>query len=216
VIVPSNLRRARILAVVSAAYALGFYVVGGLLKPGYSHSANFLSELNATGTPWATELGLLGFLPLGLLLGAFLVVAYPLGQFSSQSAAHASSPAHAGFLLLWSQPIAFIGAAAAPCDAGCPFDGTITQHIHNLIGFVTYMAAGLGFFLLSFHATLTTPGRWFLRLASLAWIVLFFLMLTPDLAAVRGLLQRVAEAILWAVVLLVAWRLAPTRAVGGG
>ena len=46
---------ARVLAVASVVYAAAFYIVGGALKPGYSHSANFISELNATGTPWVQE-----------------------------------------------------------------------------------------------------------------------------------------------------------------
>lgn len=195
----NRVKVARALAVASLVYAFAFYVGGGALKPGYSHTANFISELNATGTPWAPELGLFGFVPLGLLLAGFLWAAYPVAQLSGAS--------RAGFLLLWSQPLAFIGAAAAPCDPGCPADGSALQQIHNLLGLVTYFAAAIGFFLLSFHARLTKGGRWFFRAAAAAWLTLFILMLAPELSPVRGLLQRAAEAILWCGVLVVAWRL---------
>ena len=190
---------ARVLAVASVVYAAAFYIVGGALKPGYSHSANFISELNATGTPWAQELGLFGFIPLGLLLSSFLWVASPVSR--------AAGASRVGLLLLWSQPLAFIGAAAAPCDAGCPADGSSLQQVHNLLGLVTYFAAAVGFFLLSSHSHLVAGGRWFLRTAAIVWLSLFILMLTPEFSPVRGLLQRIAEAILWSCVLLVAWRM---------
>jgi hypothetical protein len=53
--VGNRIMLARLLAVASVVYAAAFYIVGGALEPGYSHSANFISELNATGTPWAQE-----------------------------------------------------------------------------------------------------------------------------------------------------------------
>lgn len=193
-----RIRLARALAVASVLYAATFYSVGAWLKPGYSHAANFISELNATGTPWAQELGLLGFVPLGLVLAAFLVVAYPVARLAG--------PCRAGFLLLWSQPVAFFGAALAPCDPGCS-GGSALQQAHDLIGLVTYLAAAVAFFLLSFHSRLAAGGRWFLRVAAVAWLVLFAFMLVPDLASVRGLLQRTADALLWITVLLVAWRM---------
>ena len=198
-IVENRVKLARVLAVASVAYAAAFYIVGGALKPGYSHASNFISELNATGTPWAQELSLFGFLPLGLVLAAFLWVAYP--------AAHVSGASRAGFLLLWSQPLAFIGAAATPCDPGCPADGSLAQQIHNLLGVVTYFAAAVGLFLLSFHSRLTATGRLFFGVAAISWLGLFILMLVPALSPVRGLLQRLADAVLWLSVLLVAWRM---------
>jgi hypothetical membrane protein len=193
-----RIKLARALAIASVLYAATFYVMGAWLKPGYSHSANFISELNATGTPWAQELGLFGFVPLGLILAAFLLVAYPLARLAGRS--------RAGFILLWSQPAAFIGAALAPCDSGCSGSSAL-QQIHHLIGLVTYLAASVAFFLLSFHSRLAAGGRRFLRIAALAWLGLFVLMLVPELAPIRGLLQRVADAILWITVLLVAWRM---------
>ena len=195
----SRTHLARALAVATVAYAVAFYLLGGAIKPGYSHAANFISELNATGTPWARELGLFGFVPLGLLLAAFLAMAYPRAGLEGA--------ARVGFLLLWSQPLAFLGVAAAPCDAGCPAEGSPQQQVHNLLGVTTYLAAAVGYFLLSFHCRLGVSARWLLRGAAFAWLALFVLMLAPELAAARGWLQRVADAILWAVVLMVAWRL---------
>lgn len=192
-----RVRLVRVLAVASVAYAALFYVVGAALKPGYSHLAHFISELNATGTPWAQELGLFGFVPLGLLVAAFLLAAYPVAGLSGAS--------RVGFIFLWSQPIAFLGVAAAPCDPGCPFVGSALQQTHNLLGLVTYFAAAAGFFLLSFHSRLSFAGRWYFRGASVAWLGLFVFMLSPELAPIRGLLQRIADGLLWVGVLLIAW-----------
>jgi hypothetical membrane protein len=196
--VSSRARLARFLAVASVVYAVAFYVVGAALKPGYSHVSHFISELNATGTPWAQELGLFGFVPLGLLFSAFLIAAYPIS--------HLAGASRVGFILLWSQPIAFLGAAAAPCDPGCPIGGSVLQQIHDLLGLVTYFVAALAFFLLSFHSRLSLRGRWYFRVASVAWLGLFVFMLLPEFAPVRGLLQRIADGILWVGVLLIAWR----------
>lgn len=68
---------ARLLLLVSVVMALGLIVVGGAIKPGYSHVSQYISELNATGTPWASEIGWLGFAPLAVVLFIFLIVAYP-------------------------------------------------------------------------------------------------------------------------------------------
>jgi hypothetical membrane protein len=196
--------RTRGLYLLALVHAVAFYVFGARLKPGYSHTANFLSELNATGTPWARELGLYGFLPLGLLVGAFLASAWSPARRAGASAA--------ALLLLVSQPVAYVGVALAPCDAGCPPSGSASQAAHNLLALVTYFAAGAGFFVLSRARALGgTPYRPLLVGAGVAWLALFVLMLQPSIAPWRGLLQRLAEAILFGVLAVLAWKLVPTR-----
>jgi hypothetical membrane protein len=193
---------ARSLLIATVAFAVGLYAVGGRVKPGYSWLSDFVSELNATGTPWATALGLAGFLPLALLLAAFLIAAAPVVDVRGAS--------RAGYLLLWSQPIAFLGVVIAPCDPGCPAVGSPTQGLHNLISLTTYLAAGLAFGLLSFAPGLMGNARFWrhaLRVAAAAWFLLFLLMLQPALAPWRGLLQRSADVVLAAVLLVVAWRI---------
>jgi hypothetical protein len=191
---------ARSLLVATLAFWVGFYAVGGSIKPGYSHLSNYVSELNATGTPWATTLSFAGFLPLALLLAAFLYTAEPLVRVQG--------PSRLGYLLLWSQSLAFLGVVVAPCDPGCPVVGSPTQAIHNLLGIVTYFGAGLAFALLSFAPGLTGhAGIWrhVLRVAALIWVGLFVLMLQPELANWRGILQRGADVLLGAVLALVVW-----------
>jgi len=94
---PTRAITAQALAYLTVAFGLVFYLVGAAIKPGYSYSANFISELNASGTPWASLLGWGGFLPLGLLFASFLVAAGQLAQIRG---------ARLGYWLLWSQPVA--------------------------------------------------------------------------------------------------------------
>jgi len=195
----NRVKLARALAVATVLFAAAFYMVGAAIKPGYSPAASFISELNATGTPWARELGLFGFVPLGALFAAFLLAAHRVARVHGAS--------RAGFLLLWSQPVAFFGAAIAPCDPGCPIGGSELQQVHDLLGLSTYFLAAIGFFLLSYAPGLSARGVWYLRGVAVAWLALFCLMLVPDLALIRGLLQRLADGLLGSVVLVVAWRM---------
>lgn len=194
-----RLRLARRLALAVLAWDIAMLAIGGALKPGYSHVSQYISELNATGTPWAAAIGWLGFVPLGLLLAAFLVVAAPLASLRGAS--------RAGWWLLMGQPLAYVGAALAPCDAGCPATGSVSQDLHNLLGVVTYPAAGLGLLLLAFAPRLSPALRAAFVLASAVWMAGFVAMVVPELAAIRGALQRATEAVLYLVVVLVAYRM---------
>lgn len=199
---PVRLRISRQLALATVIFGILFYLFGAQLKPGYSSAAQFISELNATGTAWAAMLGLFGFMPLGLLFAAFMIVARPQAQVRGTSLA--------GWWLLWSQPIAFASVAAFPCDLGCPVGGSFNQAMHDLFGVTTYSAGALGLFLLSFAPPLRTShalSRLCLRGSGLLFIALFALMLDPGLVHVRGLLQRVADALLGLSLLVIAWRI---------
>jgi hypothetical protein len=181
-----------------------FYTIGAAIKPGYSSSSQFISELNATGTAYAEELGFFGFLQVGFLLALFLAVATPLAQVEGRS--------RVGWWLLWSQPIAFISVYFAPCDAGCPDSGSFSQLIHNAFGLLTYFAGALGLMLLASAPVLaTTKARVYLFFTGIAFVVLFMLMLQPELSMVRGVLQRAADVLLGGAILVIAWQLLAVR-----
>lgn len=207
----TRLALARAVAVATVVFGTLVYVVGDLLKPGFSSSAQFISELNATGTAHAAALGYLGFAPLGLLFALFLLVASPL--------ALANDVHRTGWWLLWSQPLAFIGTAVVPCDAGCPVGGSPTQGMHDLMSLATYFAGAAGIILLSLSRP-PRASRWaygLLRFSGIAFIVLFVVMLAPEATAIRGALQRLADALLAASLLTIAWQLLdPPRPAGAG
>lgn len=195
---------ARVLAVAATLQAALAIIVGGAMKPGYSQVSNFISELTASGTPAAESIGLYGFLPIAVLLTAFLVCAAPLAEVRGAS--------RVGYWLLLTQAVAYVGAALAPCDAGCPAEGSATQGLHNFISVMTYYGAAAGLLLLSRAPALSRLARAGFVVAGIAWIVMFMVMLAPALAPWRGLLQRGVEVVLWSVVLFIAWRmLAPRR-----
>jgi len=197
--VRSRMNLARILAIATISFGALFYIIGAAIKPGYSQVTHFISELNATGTPWAVQLGLVGFVPLGLLFAAFLVATAPIAQV------HGSS--RLGLRLLWSQTIAFIGTAIVPCDAGCPVGGSLRQVAHDVLALATYFPCALAFILLSFAPNLSSGLRVFLRVAGITWLVLFVAMLQPEVVHVRGLLQRFGDVLLAVTVLVIAWRM---------
>lgn len=95
----------RLLLVTAILYVIGFYFIGSAIKPGYSQLSNFVSEYNATGTPWAGTLTYAGYLATAMLLSAFLVSAAPLAQVSGFS--------RLGFWLLWSVPASYLLAVIA-------------------------------------------------------------------------------------------------------
>lgn len=193
----------RLLLVASILYVTGFYFIGSAIKPGYSQLYNFVSEYNATGTPWAGTLTYAGYLASAMLLSAFLVSASPLTQVSGIS--------RLGFWLLWSIPASFFLAVIAPCDAGCPVEGSTSQLMHNFLAIVTYfgMGAGIAFVSLAPGFSAFKLRRTFMLLVGVAFPVVFVAMVQPEFAPWRGLLQRSLDIALAASLILIAWTLIP-------
>jgi hypothetical protein len=187
----------RLLLAASVLYVIGFYFIGAAVKPGYSQLSNFVSEYNATGTPWADTLTYAGFVATAALFSGFLVAAAPLVQVSGAS--------RLGFWLLWSLPFSYLVGAIAPCDAGCPLDGSTSQRLHNAFSVLAYIGMGIGLALVSF-----APGfssfklrRTFLLVSGTAFPAVFIAMIEPDLAPWRGLLQRSLDVAMAASLVLV-------------
>ncbi len=201
----TRVQLARLLLVTSIVYVIGFYFIGAAIKPGYSQLSNFVSEYNATGTPWANTLTYAGFLATTLLLSAFVLVSAPLIQ--------ATGASRVGKWLLWSAPASYFLAVVAPCDAGCPLDGSLSQILHNLFAIIAYFGMGASIALLSL-----APGfrsfpmrRTFMLLSGLAFPIVFFAMVQPDLESWGGLMQRSLDIALATSLIFVAWTLLAPR-----
>lgn len=195
-------RKTGLFAAVILTYVLMLFG-GAALKPGYSHISQYISELNATGSAYAQAIGWFGFLPFG--------VAALLLWHAVRPHALAAGANRAGYWLLLAEPVAYIGSAFAPCDLGCPAEGSLSQTLHNLLGLATYLATTLGLFLLAFSHGLGTGKRAFWIGLSLAWFALFGLMLDDSVSVQRGLLQRSAEWLVYPSLLIAAWRVWPQR-----
>jgi hypothetical protein len=114
--------------------------------------------------------------------------------------------------------LAYIGAAFAPCDVGCPSPPTSArQLLHNVFGIVEYVGGGLGLLLFagvtldvdriaSPERPLCGPGcgrdrlRWDCDSALEAW---------------HGAIQWVGEAALFGSLFLIGWRLARRQRAAG-
>lgn len=195
----SRLLLARVLALAALLAAVTVVALGSVYKPGFSQFSSYISELAAEGSLHADAFAVYGFLPMALLLAAFLVVAAPLVRLDGAS--------RIGFWLLLSQALSYMTAGFVPCDPGCPMQGSLMQQVHNLLGLVTSLATGAGIFLMASASTISTLARTGLILGGIIWSLTFVLMPEPALVEWRGFLQRIAETVLWLVVLYIAFAL---------
>ena len=189
----------RWLVVMFAVFYFAVLFGGASLKTEYNHINQYISELNATGTEWSWQIGYFGFIPLGLLGFVLLLVVAPSARLTGVS--------QIGYWLLIGEPLAYVGSAFAPCDLGCPGAGSLSQNVHNILSAITLFLTTSGLILLFFnerHAPSKKVG--WLALAAI-FITLYTLALVPGLATWRGLLQRLAEGILYGCLCLVSWQL---------
>ena len=117
-----------------------------------------------------------------------------------------------GFWLLWSVPASYFLAVIAPCDAGCPIEGSTSQLMHNFLAIVTYFGMGASIALVSLASKFRAfkLRRTFILLVGIAFPVVFVAMVQPEFAPWRGLLQRSLDIALAASLILIAWTLIPS------
>ncbi len=159
----------------------------GALTPGYSHVSQFISELGATGAPFEWPVRLAGFLPAGLLVVAFALLAF--------TAIPRSRPVTLGLIGLVLYAGGYLAAVLYPCDAGCrPDEPSTSQLIHNAAGLIGYLATPAFLFTLA-RATRRWPGAGSLSVTGYvasALALVGLLTLSPE-SDVVGLSQRTIE-----------------------
>jgi len=188
----------------AAALALIVPVAAGHIEPGYSHRAQFISELGAQGAANGALVSLAGFGSIGALVMAFLALAY--GSFPP---ARRTAAATLGLGMVGA---GYLISAVFRCDAGCPSTGSVSQALHNAFGLLEYLGAMVGFALL--RAPFRESTRWRALApvctgAALVVGVAFVAILTPALTPVRGVSQRVAEIAIFGWIAIVSaflWR----------
>lgn len=189
--IPEFWPQAALVSCVAAVLVSGFSVLGtwwfGRRAAGYSHLRDTISELGATGTTDARAVAWLWFAPSGVI---FVVAALALGQgLGTDDASRAAS-------ILALVGVGWIGAAIFPCDRGAPAFGTARNHLHNLTGGGAYLAGAAGLIemaraLEDSHPLLAMTAR----VSGPIVLLGLFLISLPEIP-VRGLIQRVMEAIL--------------------
>jgi hypothetical protein len=189
----------RVVTVFACLFAFVTPVVFGALQPEYSHMRDYISALGAKGAPYAPWVNLFGFLPVGLLVAVVCCLLPSIVPRTRLS--------FVGSLGLFSVSVAYLGAVVAPCDSGCPAEGSTSQQIHNFLGIIEYGGAAIS--LLFFAGALLPRPRWrkvgglALLTAIVVLVCLTFLMI-PDFQPWRGLWQRVAECAIFFWLFLVA------------
>jgi hypothetical membrane protein len=198
-------RTAGLIGLLGVAWVVALTVIGAAAYPGYDHVAQYISELGARGAPHAAMVNLAGFLPAGLLLCTFAMLAW--------TSLPRSRTATLGCLGLFLYAVGYVGAGFFPCDARCrPDEPSLTHLLHTGIGLAGYLLAPLTLLLLS-HAARHWPGAGSLRVLALvaAPIALAGLLgLSPE-ASSAGLAQRALEGSVLIWVAACAWYLRRRR-----
>jgi len=184
----------RIIFLTGVAGALIFAitsVIGGLQIEGYNPISQYISESYATGIPNSVYLQY-AFMASGILLTLFGLLA--------PAAFPKSKGIKTGFIIFG----IFYGLGTVltgffPCDLGCPSEGanlTISQFIHNIAGFFTYVVVpfcliGLGIAFRKFAETKALARFSLLSgVVSLAFVI--FLFSNPK-GQFIGVFQRIVE-----------------------
>ena len=185
---------------------LAAFVSIGNLRPEYSHSRHYISELAARGTSTQHLMQVAGF----FLPGAMVVAFGLLVGLSARSRL-----AGAGAAMLIVSGIARIAAGAFPPDPCCPpTAASFSDHMHYAAGstYVVTMTVAVLIWCAVSERTFTTRGQWF-RWYSLATFVaaltlpLWLIRFGIDRADV-GLFQRASFGVLnlWILVFaIVVW-----------
>lgn len=162
-------------------------VLGGAAFPGYSHAAQYISELGATGAPHSWAVSWLGFIPSGLLLMAFAAIAPVLLPRSPWT--------WLGFAGIGYYAFGLVAGGLFPCDFGCrPDEPTVAQVIHNAVAGTSYLAGIIALLVLGVQARKWPAGTHLLPLGIGCWLIASLALpaLDPEFAY-AGVAQRVIE-----------------------
>lgn len=117
-------------------------IILGLLRPGYSHITQSMSELGEVGGPNAFIMNTIGFPLLGLLLVAF---AFGLHRGISEGKGSILGPS-----LVVLSGVGLVGSGIFPCDQGC-VDVTIISKIHSISATIAAFAMIFAAFAISYR-----------------------------------------------------------------
>lgn len=191
-----------LIAVLISLFLAAGVAIFALRRPGYRHIRHTISELGEINAPDARLVSLGLFLPVGVaLLGLAAFVFFAAAPHSLTGVLSALAACIG---------TGYAGAALFPCDPGSPLSGSVRQQIHTLAGAVEYIGGAASF------ATLGRSDVPILALggATVPWDILAGVVMVSGIAISleglqrwRGLVQRVAEVVLFAglVLLALAW-----------
>lgn len=193
--------RIALIALVLGLVALVVSVVwGGAVYPGYDHLRQFMSELGATGSVTGEAVNRWGFVPNGVLIAVFgVLAAWVLRR---------SALAVVACLFLSLNGVGMAGAGVYPCDFECSrSNSTVAADLHDLWGAVGYLSAIVGTVLATLWAR-RSDAPWLTPIgvgAALVSLAGFSAVVAE--VELAGLFQRVMETALAVFMLSLGWAL---------
>lgn len=197
----TGLGRIAFAAVVAGVGVLLIAVVwGGWTYPGYDHARQFMSELGASGAPHGTTVNRWGYVPNGVLVTVFCLLAAWILR--------GSALAVTACLLLALNGVGMTGAGVYPCDFECSrSDPSPSAMLHDQFGLLGYVCALFGVGLAALWAR-RSAAPWLAPLGLGVLIVslvgLFGVVADVEMA---GLFQRAMEAALALFMVALGWAL---------
>lgn len=179
---------------VSSGFAAALYWLWGLvyfptLLDDYRAVSQTISELGAFSTPLADRINYGWSLPVGLLQCLAVYALWRSGDLPTES--------RHGWAAFAGIGVAYVICAFFPCDLGSPLWGSGRQLLHNLFGGLEYLSGGFGLLLLaaSFRdrRLLARALKW----SGLTVWAALLMMSIPYLFDIRGVVQRIAETLLF-------------------
>jgi len=169
-------------------------IIGGSVFDGYSHISNYISESYAYGTTYGHWLRWIGYIPSGLLIVLFSLMAghkFKDNDFVVYG--------FIGFGILYGLFTTLV--SIFPCDFGCNRDygdASISQYIHSILSLFTYLVTPIMLFMIGAGFKRSIHHKVFSRLSiilSFFAIAFGLLFLTNANSSIAGLLQRITESI---------------------
>lgn len=189
------------LLVVGELIQLGTVLAGCAFYPGYSHARQYISELGASGAVTGPAVSWLGFVPSGLLITAFCLMAAWLLRRNALAVV-------ACVMLAW-YGLSLSAAGVYPCAFECArTEVTFNAMMHDLVGGTGYLTGILGVALAALAIRSDVAG-WLrpLGLVCAGLAVAGFAAIIVDVE-LGGLFQRALEGSLAVFLLAFGWALA--------
>jgi hypothetical membrane protein len=183
-------------------------ILCGARRPGYSHVAQLISELGASGTTHTTLMNVGGFIPAGVLMAGFGIATGRLLKGGTRAAIAS------GLLTLFGVGVMVAGVYS--CDLGCPQPPRSTAGIiHDRVSVAAFLAGivGIGLWALEFRRLTSFSDLWLYgAISSIVALGLFVaLAVSLETRVITGLLQRLLLGTLFLWCGIVALRLARYR-----
>lgn len=190
-----------LLPALSGAWLVATVAIAGFFYPDYNHTAQLMSELAATESPYGIYVNRLGFFVVELLFIGFILI----GVWHAPKTKRILF----GFALLAIYAIALSVATFYPCDFECRPVSASSSHItHIFSSLLGYVSAICAVFVLSSASVAYHADKWVKYTGYVTGIILVLLLFTLDQTnPAVGLYQRVLELLFYGWVMIFALQL---------